>query len=292
MLDNRNLEALAAVIDEGGFDKAATALHLTQSAVSQRIRNLEGQMGRVLVVRSTPPRPTAAGQELLRHLRQVRLLERELADAVGIGAEHGFTVLPLGVNADSLATWFLDALEPFLRAHGVLPDLRVDDENRTLELLRRGEVAGCVATSVEPPTGCRCDPLGVMDYLCVCAPGFREAWFPEGFIRERAERAPAAVFNRQDAHHARLLAEVFPGGAVRHPVFWVPSSESFADVVRRGLAYGLVPEPQARSGLASGELVDLLPGTRLPVALHWHSWDMDTPLLGALRRALTEYFRA
>ena len=286
MLDNKFLEALAAVVDEGGFDKAARVLHLTQSAVSQRIRALEEQMGRVLVVRGAPPRPTEAGRELIRHLRKVRLLESELSGAMGLGGGNGSTTLPVGVNADSLATWFLDVLEGFLREADVLLDIRVDDENLTLELLRRGEVVGCVGTRAEPPTGCRCDPIGPMDYLCVCGPDFRRRWFPEGLTLEAARVAPAVVFNRRDANHARMLARLFPGETVRHPTFWSPSSESFVDVVRRGLAYGMVPEPQAAPLLAGGELVELPSVARLSVPLYWLSWDMDSPLLAGLRRAL------
>jgi LysR family transcriptional regulator (chromosome initiation inhibitor) len=48
------LECLAAILEEGGFERAAQRLSITQSAVSQRLRALEAQVGTVLVVRSRP----------------------------------------------------------------------------------------------------------------------------------------------------------------------------------------------------------------------------------------------
>ena len=170
MIDYRNLAALAAVVDEGGFEKAARVLNLTQSAVSQRIRALEEGLGLVLLVRVSPPTPTAAGRRLLALWRQVRRLEEDVLAEVGRGEGEAFSVLPVGVNADSLATWFLPALDDFLRAHDVLLDVRVDDQEVTHELLRAGEVAGCVSERAEAVQGCRVVPLGVKTYRLVASP--------------------------------------------------------------------------------------------------------------------------
>ena len=72
--DPAALECLAAIVEEGGFERAAQRLSITQSAVSQRLRSLEAQVGTVLIVRSRPLRPTAAGNLLLKHAKQMRLL--------------------------------------------------------------------------------------------------------------------------------------------------------------------------------------------------------------------------
>src|SRR3989344_4769214 len=71
--DPAALECLAAIVEEGGFERAAQRLNVTQSAVSQRLRALEAQVGSVLIVRSRPLRPTSAGQLLLKHTKQMRL---------------------------------------------------------------------------------------------------------------------------------------------------------------------------------------------------------------------------
>lgn len=291
MLDNRFLEALAAVVEEGGFDKAARKLHLTQSAVSQRIRNLEEQLGQVLVVRSVPPEPTVPGQKLIRHLRQLRLMEHELTESLGLKGTDDFTTLPVGVNADSLATWFLAAVEDFLRERRVLLDIYIDDENRTYEMLQNGEVVGCIGTGAGTLKSCRSVYLTTFNYLCLCTPEFYGEWFSDGFTIESAGLAPAAVFNRKDETQSMMLEKLFPGSKIVHPVFYVPSSEAFVDVVRRGLVYGMIPEFQAGEELKSGRLIEFLPQGRVPVSLYWHSWNLENDLLDDLRRTLVRSFQ-
>ena len=114
MFDYKLLEAIAMVVAEGGFDKAAKKLFITQSAVSQRVKQLENNIGQLLLTRTTPVRATDTGLKLIRHYRQVRILENEINDEVSVKKENGFTLIAVGVNADSIATWFIKAVQPFL----------------------------------------------------------------------------------------------------------------------------------------------------------------------------------
>ena len=291
MLDYKFLEALTAVIEEGGFDKASAKLNLTQSAVSQRIRTLEEQIGQILIVRSVPPEPTQAGRKLIKHLRQVRLMEDSLAEETGLNDPDDFISIPLGVNADTLATWLFDALGDFLTENRILLDLYVDDENQTHELLKRGEVVGCIGTGSKTLKSCKKEYLATIEYLCVCTPKFREKWFKNGFTMETASKAPAAIFNRKDVAHERMLNIVFPKKTITHPIFYVPSSEPFVEVIRREFAYGMVAESQIAEDLKSGKLIDLLPEVRVSVPMYWQSWSVDTPLLNKLSKALVGYFK-
>ncbi len=291
MLDYKFLEALTAVIEEGGFDKASIKLNLTQSAISQRIKNFEEQLGQVLIVRSVPPEPTDAGRKLIKHLRQVRLLEHELTEDTDLVDPNNFTVLPLGVNADSLATWLFDALDGFLKENRVLLDLYVDDENQTQELLKRGEVVGCIGTDSTPLKSSRRQYLTTLDYICVCTPAFRDKWFKDGFTLKNVTKAPAAVFNRKDEAQGKMLEMAFPEVKITHPIFYIPSSEPFVDAIRREYAYGMVGEFQIPDELDSGKLIDLLPEMRVSVPMYWQSWSVDTPLLKELGNALSNHFK-
>ncbi|MGE4553654.1 MAG: LysR family transcriptional regulator ArgP [Desulfovibrionaceae bacterium] len=285
LLEPRLLEALDAVVDGGGFERAAARLHVTQSAVSQRIRLLEDRLGRPVLVRATPPRPTELGRRLLRHVRRLRLLEDDLRAELDRDAPS--PRLPIGVNADSLATWVLPALLPLALEHGWLLDLRVQDQERTHALLRAGEVAGCVSTRPEPMQGCRVARLGRMDYPCTCTPAFRRRWFPHGLTPEAAALAPAVLYNRDDGLHDRFLAREFgPDGVPDYPRHYVPSSEGFVALVTAGAAYGLTPQLQVREALARGGLVDLAPGRPMPVELHWHTWNLDSAALAQVSAAL------
>ena len=90
MLDARQLEALAAVIEHGSFGAAAKALSVTLAAVSLRIKSLEAALGQRLLVRGKQVRATPAGQALLAHVKQLRLMEADLmAGLQGGGRGHG-----------------------------------------------------------------------------------------------------------------------------------------------------------------------------------------------------------
>jgi len=197
----------------------------------------------------------------------------------------------VGVNADSLATWFLAAVRPFLERERVLLDVSVEDQDLSHELLRDGAVAACLGSRAEPLQGCRCRALGRMDYRCLATPGFAARWFPAGLTAEAVQRAPAVAFNRKDRMHARFLAG-FLGREVRTPAHYLPSSEQFLELVAAGLAYGMVPELQARERLAAGELVDLAPGHAETAPLYWHTWGLRTRRLDALTDQVTHAARA
>ncbi len=200
--DSQQLRALAAIADAGSLDGAATALALTPSAVSQRLRALERACGQVLVVRSRPVALTTAGEAVLRLATQVALLEeetrRELAGERD-GGDAARTPLAVAVNADSLATWFLPAVAPLADAI----ELRVhrEDEGLTSELLRRGVVMAAVTAQADPVAGCEATALGAMRYRPMAAPAFAQRWFP---TRARPRPPPARGGRRARGSGRRL----------------------------------------------------------------------------------------
>lgn len=277
MLDYKLIEAMAAVIREGGFDKAAKRLFLTQSAVSQRVKQLEEQLGRILVVRSSPPKATEEGRRLLKHYLQVKRLEDDVLEEVG--DERGVVSIAVGINADSLATWFTGAVRPFLLQHNVVLDVRVDDQEQTHRLLKGGDVVGCISTRGNPMQGCRNEYLGSMVYRMLAAPDFIDRWFQAGLSTDALSCAPALLFNRKDELHFRLLEQVTGKRPAGIPVNYIPSSEQFVEIIRSGIAYGMIPDQQSIHLLDCGELVDLFPEQSIEVELYWHCWNLNSPLL-------------
>ncbi|MHB1373363.1 MAG: LysR family transcriptional regulator ArgP [Thauera sp.] len=286
MIDHRLL-AFEAVLQEGGFERAARRLALTQSAVSQRVKLLEAELGQVLLVRSKPVRPTPAGRRLLPYLAQLRLMEAEARRALSPRQADGPLRLPVGVNADSLATWFIGAVAEVVREEGIVLDCVVDDQDHTHALLADGEVLGCVSTRADPMRGCATERLGTMPYLCAGSPAFCARWFPRGLTREALARAPAIVFGRHDDMHEAFLQRHFGLDAGQYPHHVVPSSEGFMAFAVAGLGYGFVPETQAREHLARGELIDLAP-EREDVVLYWHHWQVQSPVMARLAQAIGE----
>ena len=145
-------ETLAAIVDEGTLDAAAARLHLTPSAVSQRLKTLERQVGRVLLERTKPARATAAGLAVVRYARQLSLLEHDVLAELG-DPEAGRVSVPLAVNADSLATWFLDPLARLSRTRPVVFELHRDDQDFTAGLLESGAVMAAVTSRADPVAG-------------------------------------------------------------------------------------------------------------------------------------------
>ena len=289
MIDYKLVEALAAVIVEGGFERAAARLHLTQSAVSQRVRLLEDQTGRILLARTTPPRPTEYGQRLIKHFNQVRRLEDDVFSDLFSGADQKASVLPVGVNADSLATWFLDAVDPFMSSENALLDLYVDDQEETHKLLKNGEVIGCVSASARPMQGCRMEALGGMTYRLVASPEFIEKnGLSQGLTGKSLSLVPGLIFNRKDELHNKVFRSRFgriPGDL---PLHYIPSSEKFVDVILKGWAYGMLPDLQSRELLQNGRLCELAPDHTMRVDLYWHCWNIKSPMIEKFTRTLAD----
>jgi LysR family transcriptional regulator, chromosome initiation inhibitor len=273
-LDRDHLEAFVSVLDEGGFERAATALRISQSAISQRIRALEQAVGGALLLRTVPPRPTSAGNALLRHVRQLRLMEAQFERQLA-PARNGSVTLPVAVNADSLATWFPAAMEDVWQREGLLLELMVDDQACTHDRLRRGEVSGCVTSLAEPIAGCDAKPLGLLRYICVATPAFAAQWFNGALRSTNWQHAPAIVYDRKDTMHADFIRRHFGVADARFPCHAIPSPEAFLAAIRRGIGYGFVPQPQLSGLLEAGELVDLAPALQPGVSLYWQHWILE-----------------
>ena len=284
-----HLETLLAAVDTGSFDGAAKALSVTPSAVSQRVKAMEQLAGRVLLQRTAPIRPTAAGETVLRLARQVRLLDDEAARELDGGAATAVPTLALAVNADSLGTWFLDALADVTRRTEVVFDLHREDQDRTAVLLRDGTVVAAVTAERKPVQGCLSVPLGVDRYRAVASPAFVAARLP-GVRSDRQtidllDRVPLVDFDRADDLQQGFLRRVL-GHAPRSPRHFVPSSADFARAIELGLGWGLLPEAQALGALAEGRLVELTPGRHADVTLWWQHWNLASPLLQTVTEAV------
>ena len=286
------LRTLVSVVDLGSFEAAAAQLHITQSAVSQRIRSLEEAAGRILVRRERPITATDSGEVVLRTARQMLHLEQSLAgelDESGSAQDH--VVLAVACNSDSLATWFLTAMTEVHSAGRVVFDIRRQDESLSSELLRRGEVMAAVTSEARPVQGCRALPLGSMRYLACASPGFVARHLRDGSPAAALGRAPIVDFDRSDAHqnhYYRRLTRRQPTG----PRHFIPSSHDHVRAIVAGLGWGLIPEQLATPWLVSGEIVDVSPDRPLDVPLFWQHWKLQSPDLDALTAAVLDTARA
>jgi len=287
-LDHDHLRALAATIDTGSFELAAARLHLTPSAISQRIKGLETAAGRTLVRRTKPSAVTEAGQPYLRLARQIDVL---INDVLGDPADDRVS-MPLAVNSDSLSTWVLPALASLDGA--VAFDLHREDEDHSAELLRAGSVMAAITTDSRAVRGCTATRLGLMRYRPMASPSFARRWFAEGVSRESLANAPLVTFDRKDELQDRYL-RTRTGSRLTPPRHYVPGSADFANAIRLGLGWGMLPYQQVRLSEEGTDLIDVDPGHYLDVVLYWQQWRMDTPTLSrvteAVRAAASEHLQ-
>ena len=287
MLDYSALSALAAVVREGSFERAARALNVTPSAVSQRIRLLEERIGCALVVREQPCRATELGRRLCQHVDRVRLLEQDLEGAVPALAPEGVArvPLPVAVNADSLATWFAPAVAEFAAAAPVLMEIAVDDQDHTAEWLRSGAVLAAVTGSSRAAAGCNSRPLGSMRYLPAASPEFMARHFSDGVGAGSLARAPSLVFNAKDELQTRW-AQRLCHRHVELPRHILPSTQAFVTATLSGMGWGLHPQALIAPHLKDGSLVEVVPKTPLDVPLHWQHARAASALLDGLTKQL------
>lgn len=293
MLDPALVAAVAAVVREGSFERAARALSVTPSAVSQRVRLIEERLGTVLIVRGQPCSATETGARLCRHAELVGMLEADLRrDLPRLAGEPlpdgGRPTLRVAVNADSLGTWFVDAMADFGRRESALLDVAIDDQDHTAEWLLRGHVLAAVTSLATPVQGCRSRKLGTLRYVATASPAFVRRWFARGLDAESLSRAPSLLFNRKDRLQATWVKRALKTRRDPDlPTHWLPATQAFVDAALAGVGWGMNPLPLVQPHLAAGRLVELVPQQPLDVPLYWQCARLPVPMLDRLTDSVT-----
>jgi LysR family transcriptional regulator (chromosome initiation inhibitor) len=282
-----HLRTFAAVIEQGTLEAAARSLVVTPSAVSQRLKAMEDAAGQILLQRTSPARPTPAGEAVLRFARQVGQLEADALRELGDNGGSLNAPIPLVVNADSLSTWFLPALASLPADAAAFFEIHREDEQHSAQLLRTGTVMAAVTATPDPVQGCSVEPLGALRYRAVASPGYVLRWWPDGPDLTAGSRAPVMDFDRKDDLQEDFFRRL-TGGVLAAPRNYVPSSAEFAQSIRLGLGWGLLPEQQCLADIRNGALVELAPASPVDVSLYWQRWKIDSPVLNRLSAAVRE----
>lgn len=295
MLDYPSMRAVALVAQTGSFEKAAQVLCVTPSAVSQRIKQLEERLGVVLIVRGNPCMATEKGEWLCRHMDHVGMLESELFRQLPVLSEAGAAAervtLNIATNADSLGTWFLDAVSKFTGGSDYLVNIAVDDQDHTVEWLRGGRVLAAVTAHAKPVQGCRVLALGVLRYHATASSAFMARHFSDGVTPATLARAPGLTFNQKDRLQASWIKKAL-GEDISYPTHWLPSTDGFVKASLAGMGWGLNPVQLVGEHLEAGRLVEVVPGTPLDIPLYWQVNRLAADRLGTLTAHVVETARA
>ncbi|WP_427870300.1 LysR family transcriptional regulator ArgP [Leucobacter luti] len=281
-----HLTTFATIIAEGSFEGAARALHITPSAVSQRVRSLEQRVGSVLLRRTRPVEVTDAGATILRLARQLDRLVGDAARELG-GGDADRALVPIVVNADSLATWFVPALARAARETGANFELLRADESISTERLRRGDAMAALTAQRDPVPGCTSTRIGLDRYHAVASPAFLAEHFAGGVTAEALSAAPMIEFDRHDEFQRRFIRRI-TRAEMSPPRHFVPSSAEFAHAIELGMGWGMLPEIQCQEPIAAGRLTELGPAATIDMPLYWQRWRLDSPVLDALSAIVLE----
>lgn len=287
-LDPKGLAAFLTILKHSSFDKAASELCITPSAISQRLKLLEEKLGQLLIIRTPPLRPTQTGIALLKYGQQLAQLDHLLQRELAPHQSHTWLPLALAVNADTLATWLVDCLAPWCLQQRVVLQLRIDDQDQTHHLLQQGEVLACISARATVNQGCRCLPLGKVRYHCVVSPSFKAEYFATGISAEQFLQAPMVRFNHKDDLQHQYLKTYFDIDGDLLAQHIMPSSEIFVQWIQQGMGFGLAPETQIAEALNQGKLIKLTPDYPVDIPLFWHQWGLET----ALTQSLTQTIQA
>lgn len=280
-LDPVALRTLAVAVRLGTFEAAARELHVTPSAVSQRVKALETKVGRVLLHRIKPLEPTEAGHVLVRLAAQTELLEREAVAELVEDEEAAYSSIPIAVNADALFGWLIEALASVQARHHVVFEVVREDQTRTAERLRRGDVMAAITSEPRPVPGCRVVRLGRIRYVAVATPDLHARHFDAGVNATSLTATPVITFDRFDTLQHDFMRKV----TRRHlapPTTYIPSVGEFDRAVRLGMGWGMLTEADAQGDIDRGRLVELVPGRRTDVPLYWQHWRLGSSVMADL----------
>jgi LysR family transcriptional regulator (chromosome initiation inhibitor) len=280
------VRTLLAAVDEGTFDAAAAVLHVTPSAVSQRIKALEHRIGRVLLLRTRPIQLTESGEVVVRFARQLAQLEQDAGIELGLPETGRPTPLPVAVSADAMSVWLIQAVARAVARLPINVELIREDEGHTIEFLHQGLVMAAVSSVAQPVRGCLVRSLGRMRYFAMASPDFHTRLLADGRLADVLPHVPVIEFDRKDMvqdNFLRAIGATRSANTVRH---YIPATDAFRQAVVTGLGWGTIPEDQADEDRAAGRLVDLAQDTPLDVRLYWHQWKLDSPALAVLAESV------
>lgn len=273
MIDYRAISAIHAVIELQSFDAAAKKLNITQSAVSQRIQTLENYFGKPALIRAHPYKPTELGTLLLGHYQQLQFLEQSLKHE--LNQEIHSPKISIAISRDSLETWFAHVMQELKSLGTIKLEIISDDQEVTLDYLRKGLVSACASTQKQAISGCQAKLLGIFEYLLVASPQFAKYYFSNQKVEKSLINAPSVIFDYKDKLHAHYLKKFFKLTDIDFNHHIVPSVSGFKRLAVQGHAYALIPKIDILEELKSGTLVNLFPDKTWQMPVYWHSWIIE-----------------
>jgi DNA-binding transcriptional LysR family regulator len=292
--DLRQLEVFCAVVDEGGFSKGAQAVHLTQASVSERIANLEADVGTRLLDRlGRSVSLTRAGEllyrragELLRRRDEIRL---EMEGFLGVrrgSVEIGGSTVP--------GNYILPGVIGRFRRK--FPDIVVSvsmgDTTGISARVESGELEAGFVGAVGDSKHLEYTRLWEDRVILIVPAG--HTWAGRAAPLSPLELANLPFVARMGGsgtwHHLRVaLSDRLRGGLeALKPACIIGSSDGVKEAVKGGVGFSFISRRAVETELASGHLFEV-PMEGLELTRHFHLVRDGRRSLSPLVRALVEF---
>lgn len=275
-LSSLQLEAFAAVARTLSFSRAAAQLHLTQSALSQRIANLEEELGLTLFLRQPRVALTASGERLFALCRTREGLEAEyLAEVRGAAKGELAGVVRLAGYSSILRSAILPALAPLLVEHPKVSFELMSREMAELPLLlQRGEADLVVMDHRAQRDGFVALSLGTEEYVVIES-------------AKGKSRADTFLDHDPDDTATHLFFEGQPKPPPRYQRAFLDDVYGVLDGVVHGLGRAVMSRHLVRKGIPVRIAKGYVP-RRVPVVLHYAAQPYYTRLHEAVVQALVD----
>ena len=231
VLDIDSLRALLAVAETGGITRAAKKLNLSQSAVSHKMKRLEGRLGRGLFGRADGRLVlNRDGERLLDYARRILKLHDEACASFHQSDLAG--ELRIGITEDVTAPGMAQILSSFaLSFPNVTLNSRVAHSPELIRWLESGEIDMALIEVFESEMRPGDHPLGRQQV----------AWLvTEDFALDSESRLPFVAYHRDCFYKAWAEQALAAQGRELRVVFECPSIDGMVNAVRSGLGVGLV----------------------------------------------------
>ncbi|MCA0320325.1 MAG: LysR family transcriptional regulator [Proteobacteria bacterium] len=284
MVDFKALETLVWVATLKSFNRAAAKLNTTQPAVSQRIAQLEADIGHRLLEREKRTVvPTEAGRRVLDYAERLLKLRIEMMHAVADRTAIRGT-LRLGVAETIVHTWLSRFVERMAKAYpGLVLEIEVDITPNLRDRLVGQELDLVFALGAFAATQLKNLPLCTYRMAFLAGPGLV---LPQPAPLAMLAAHPILTFSRNTRPYL-VMRELFSAPGL--PPVRIHASSSMATILRMaedGLGIAAVPEEIAGPELGSGRLRALRTSVPLPDLDFFASWRM-TPAAATVEAVAT-----
>ena len=268
-LELRHLRLVAGIADAGSMTRAAERLHLTQSALSHQLRDIEDRLGTPFFTRLGRRMVlTAAGRRVLESARRVIADVERTEDDVRRLAGHGHGTIRVCTECNTGYHWLAPLLATFQRKHPhVDVHIAADATAHPVDALLDGRVD--LAILIDPPADRRFRqrPLFADEMVAIVAkshPLAKKRW--AGAEDLAAEHL--LLYTSRPEESFLLRRVLTPASLVPARISFIMLTEAMVELARAGTGVGVLPRWSAQRAIASGAVV-ALPLTRRGMRRQW-----------------------